>query len=499
MNIQSTDSLASCIDFITDKISEAPPMAEELDPSELDGPRLIAAHQIREQDRPWVIPMRQTEILREFTKGDVGWFTINHQHTLYTIFSLENDFGIETQTLPKLVGVEKSTCNRILHSFADKARTRSGLGLIEIRVDENDGRIRRVFLTEKGRALKTLMANAGTYSDNQYDLRNMLNAHAGTRMQSMQKAVADHVHLGAEDITTDAPEVQNATVNVEGVASLGFVGKAKATAIKMSVDGGDYTLEGSQVRLKNIKALDRAMKDAEASWPEANGFVMPTTVRYKGNNIRVDSPENLRKVDGSKYEIIQTDGYWMIWDLQRGLSKPPVAIQRNLQPKELAAYMNDLVLQINAGARQFSEIMNQAGRWLNKTQYNYVRNHMVHGFADTRTELMKEVAEKEAEAIELEEQRQQAATVAGNMHRAADMAANRGMTTPSTQMHDKQAFFAESRALRQDSESAQKAAEETEAQRNELLGEVNDLKKQMAEFHKMLSQVTGVAISKDEE
>ena len=499
MNIQSTDSLASCIDFITDKISEAPPMAEELDPSELDGPRLIAAHQIREQDRAWIIPMRQTEILREFTKGDVGWFTINHQHTLYTVFKLENDFGIETQTLPKLVGVEKSTCNRILHSFADKARTRRGLGLIEIRVDENDGRIRRVFLTEKGRELKTLMANAGTYSDNQYDLRNMLNAHAATQMQSMQKAVADHVHLGAEDITTGAPEVQNATVTVEGVASLGFVGKANATAIKMSVDGGEHTLEGSQVRLKNIKALDRAMKDAEASWPEANGFVMPTTVRYKGNNIRVDSPENLRKVDGSKYEIIQTDGYWMIWDLQRGLSNPPVAIQRNLQPKELAAYMNDLVLQINAGARQFSEIMNQAGRWLNKTQYNYVRNHMVHDFADTRTELMKEVAEKEAIAAKAEEEKRMNQDVAEEKKQLRDESAHRGKTSPVWQLNERQDNFATAIDAEKQRKAALERAKVAEAEKAKAEEEAATLRKQVSEIHEMLSQQRGVVISKDEE
>lgn len=476
-------------------------MAEELDPSELDGPRtgLVAAHQIREQDKPWIIPMRQTEILREFTKGDVGWFTINHQHTLHTIFKLENDFGIETQTLPKLVGVEKSTCNRILHSFADKARTRSGLGLIEIRVDENDGRIRRVFLTDKGRALKTLMANAGTYSDNQYDLRNMLNAHAATQIQSMQKAVADHVHLGAEDITTGAPEVQNATVNVEGVASIGFTANAKATAIKMSVDGGDYTLEGSQVRFKNIKALDRAMKDAEASWPKENGFVMPTTVRYRGNNIRVDSPENLRTVDGSKYEIIQTDGYWMVWDLKRGLSNPPVAIQRNLQPKELIAYMNDLVMQINHGARQFSEIMNQAGRWLNKTQYNYVRNHMVHGFADTRTELMKEVAEKEAIAAKAEEEKRMNQDVAEEKKRLRDESAHRGKTSAVWQLNERQDNFATAIDAEKQRKAALERAKVAEAEKAKAEKEAATLRKQISEIHEMLSQQRGVAISKDEE
>ena len=474
-------------------------MAEELDPSELDGPRLIAAHQIREQDRPWVIPMRQTEILREFTKGDVGWFTINHQHTLYTIFSLENDFGIETQTLPKLVGVEKSTCNRILHSFADKARTRSGLGLIEIRVDENDGRIRRVFLTEKGRALKTLMANAGTYSDNQYDLRNMLNAQWGTRMQSMQKAVADHVHLGAEDITTGAPEVQNATVNVEGVASIGFTANAKATAIKMSVDGGDYTLEGSQVRFKNIKALDRAMKDAEASWPKENGFVMPTTVRYRGNNIRVDSPENLRTVDGSKYEIIQTDGSWMVWDLKRGLSNPPVAIQRNLQPKELAAYMNDLVMQINHGARQFSEIMTQAGRWLNKTQYNYVRNHMVHDFADTRTDLMKQLKDKEDAIAEAGRRKRQHQNEAEKAKVLRDETASRGIQTPSTQMPEKQAMFQMSRDAERDREKHLDKARQSEEEEVSTHAQMLEMQKQLELMQKQLSSLTGVAISKDEE
>lgn len=499
MNIHSTDSLASCIGFKTEPTTQAHTMAEEEYDDEYDRPvktGLISAHKVRPDDAPFIAANRMVEILRQVTANDVKWFTLNHFATLNMVFMLENEYGIETQTLPKLLGIEKSTCNRILHSFADEGRTRSGLGFIRIEKDTMDRRITRVFLTEKGRNLKALMSNAGTYDDNQQDLRGMLNALDATRLQSLQKAA---VHLVADDITAGTPEVQDATIQVEGVAAKGHVGSASPVAIKMTVDAGEFTLKGSEVHFKAIKALDRAMKEAEAHWLVEGRQLIPTTVRYRSRDIRVDSPENIRTADGSKYEIIQTDGYWMLWDLQRGLSAHPVSIQRNLTTTELSAYMNDLVMQINNGAKLFSEIMQQAGGWLNKTQYNYVRNTMTHDFADTRTDIMKQLKATEQEMAEAGRRKERAMDEADHMKRVRDETATRGMQTPSTQMYEKQAYFAESHTAEQVRVKKLEEARQDELVQADSQQKILALQKQIEAIQQQLVQISGVALSKDED
>lgn len=499
MNIHSTDSLAGCIDFVTTKTNEALPMAEELDPNESNDPKhgLAAAHKISDADRPFIVVNRMAEILRKVTAGDVGWFTLNHFHTLNTIFALENDFGIETQTLPKLIGIEKSTCNRILHSFADKGRTRSGLGFIEIRTDEFDGRIRRVFLTQKGRDVKEEMASAGTYSDNQSDLRALLQALDATRMQSMEKAVQ---HFEPQDITAGKPEVQNATVTVQGTAALGAVGSVKATAIKMSVDRGEMSVEGSKVYFKQIKALDRAMKEAENSW-NAQDPSQPKTVRYGGKDVPTKTADEIRTADGTKYEIIQTAGYWMLYSiaaLEKDETAGPSYIQRNLSVRNLAAYMNNLVMQINAGT-ELTDIMNQTQRWLNKTQYNYVRNKIVHDFAGTRTELMKQLEDVEASKAYAENRKRQHQDAADKNAAAHREYMDRGLQTPTWQMHDRLAFFnmasAAGKETRENLEKVLETEDQIEAQNQKM----TEMQKQLDDMQKLLSQVTGVALEKDDE
>ena len=501
MNIHSTDSLVSCIGSITEPTKQAHTMAEELEPYDdepeiLDRTGLISAHKVKPDDAPFIAANRMVEILRQITANDVKWFTLNHFATLNMVFMLENAYGIETQTLPKLLGIEKSTCNRILHSFADEGRTRSGLGFIRIEKDTMDRRITRVFLTEKGQNLKALMSNAGTYDDNQQDLRSMLNALDATRLQSLQKAA---VHLVADDITAGTPIVQDATIQVEGVAAKGDVGSTSPVAIKMTVDAGELTLKGSEVRFKAIKALDRAMKEAESQWPKENGFVMPTTVRYRSRDILVESPENIRTADGSKYEIIQTDGYWMLWELKRGLSAHPFAIQRNLTPTELSEYMNDMVMQINSGAKLFSEIMKQAGGWLNKTQYNYVRNTMTHDFADTRTDLMKQLRAKEQEMQEAGKRREMAKEKADHMKRVRDETATRGMQTPSTQMYEKHQMYQMSQDAERDRVKALEEARQSEMKQADAKQQLLDLQKQMEAMQEQLAKIAGVALSKDED
>ena len=83
------------------------------------------------EERPrfqFVREIRILEEMRRFTK-DVPWMTLNHLMVLLYIFDMDNQEGIEGQTLHKLTGLQKSTINRILHGFTDEHREQKGVRL----------------------------------------------------------------------------------------------------------------------------------------------------------------------------------------------------------------------------------------------------------------------------------------------------------------------------------------------------------------------------------
>lgn len=354
-----------------------------------------------EWDRPtlyqFTSPLRMIEMLRADLE-DVAFLSLNHFAILLIIFEMEDErFGLEAQTIHSLAGVEKSTANRIVHSLSDKGRsTRDGLGYVVVKTDVNDRRIRRVFLTEKGRMLKQKLATAGTELDNT-EVTRMYQAYDATRVLSREKADGFVV----SDTEVDGPY------------------KVKPRRTESLLRGNTLMTRLSKDARTARFALDRSMKaalDDRRDW-----------VRYGGENVQLSSGEEMRAADSNNYELIMVAGYWMLFD-RREMEKGdagPVCIQINLFPGvELAQFMNGLVAKLKSGF-SFTDIMRTAQSALNQTEYARLRNRMTKDLADTRDTLMRDTEKKAEEIADLENTADEAERRGGTMHRMANLAMQR--------------------------------------------------------------------------
>lgn len=424
-----------------------------------------------EWDRPtlyqFTSPLRMIEMLRADLE-DVAFLSLNHFAILLIIFEMEDErFGLEAQTIHSLAGVEKSTANRIVHSLSDKGRSKgTGLGYVVVKIDVNDRRIRRVFLTDKGRTLKQKLATAGTELDNA-EVTKMYQAYDATRVLSREKADGFVV----SDTEVDGPY------------------KVKQRSTKSRLRGNTLMTRLSKDARTARFALDRSMKaavDDRRDW-----------VRYGGENVQLSSGEEMRAADSNNYELIMVAGYWMLFD-RREMEKGdagPVCIQSNLFPgEELAQYMNGLVVKLKSGF-SFTDIMRTAQSALNQTEYARLRNRMTKDLADTRDTLMRDTEKKAAEIAELENAADEAERRGGMLHRTAKLALQRldGIHDQddkhveasmealdlATEGLDQQAL-----ALRTEVEAA-KLREERDAMQKAL----NDNAKVMAEMQAMMKQM----------
>jgi DNA-binding MarR family transcriptional regulator len=351
-----------------------------------------------EWDRPtlyqFTSPLRMIEMLRADLE-DVAFLSLNHFAILLIIFEMEDErFGLEAQTIHSLAGVEKSTANRIVHSLSDKGRsTRDGLGYVTVKTDVNDRRIRRVFLTEKGRMLKQKLATAGTELDNA-EVTKMYQAYDATRVLSREKADGFVV----SDAKVDGP----------------YKVKMQDGFHRKTARGTTFVPYGAKREHTKRFALDRAMKTA-ADDPRR-------LVRYRGKNVDVASGEEMRRTaDTDDYELDFVDGYWMLFDKRKKFSEGPVCIQSNLSSgEELAQYMNGLMAELKIGF-SFTDIMRTAQSALNQTEYARLRNRMTKDLADTRDTLMRDTAKKAAEIVDLENAADEAARRGGTFHRMANL------------------------------------------------------------------------------
>jgi len=468
MNFSSTDSVASCIGFVNNKANGATPMSDDIisDGDEFDRPVKYN----------FTSPLRMIEMLRADNK-DVTFLTLNHFTILLIIFEMDDErFGIEAQTIHSLAAVEKSTANRIVHSLSDKGRTRDGLGYIRVDTDVNDRRIRRIFLTKKGRFLKQQMTNAGTQYDNQGEVQKMHQAYDATRMQSLEKA--------SESYTTSV-------YNKKKEAPIGpYSVKPKGAKPSKRI----ITLMREQARDSRTAqmALDRSMKAAmnhRVDW-----------VRYNGTEIPLVSAEELRESHAHRtgeVDMLKVDGYWMLFETTRAARGDlrPECIQQNLTAgTELVSYMNGLMRKLTDGFA-FSDIMGTAAQYLNQTQYNRLRNRMTRDLADTRDTLMRDTERKTDQINILENVSDEGSRRAGTMHRMAAEAMNEADKLPDTP--DKSLKILEALDLAQEGAEQNASALKIEIEAQQLRNEKREMQKAldnnakaMAEMQAMMKQLT---------
>lgn len=433
-----------------------------------------------EWDRPveyrFTAPLRMIEMLRSGLGQDVSFLSLNHFAILLIIFEMEDErFGIEAQEIHKLAGVEKSTANRIVHSLSDKGRMRDGLGYIRVEHDVNDRRIRRIFLTKKGRFLMEQMATAGTSFDAE-EATKLQQAFNANRLASLEKA--------------QEPKKETLTFRKS---------PEKQTAREMR-----------QESMKSRMALDRKVKSLMRD--KAN------YIAYMGEDALLMSAKLIRReletggMFQEHYELTMMDGYWMVFErerLKRG-NLHPRAIQQNLAPgAETEAYISQLVDKMNKGF-SFADTMAAASKYLNQTEYNRLRTRMTKELATTRDDAMRQITERKrvahmlaARAQENEGYAVRNRQQAGEKYQVAERMTEQFVSFPVHMTNEKQELVASINQTNQEAREQIELADklEREAERDALKAEqaareADELRKQleantkaMAEMQAMMKQM----------
>jgi DNA-binding MarR family transcriptional regulator len=296
------------------------------------------------KERPRFQFVREIRIIEEMRKAtkDVPWMTLNHLMVLLYIFDMETPEGIEGQTLHKLTGLQKSTINRILHGFTDEGKggsgpKKEGLGFIEMTSDPNDKRINRIHLTKDGKDLRDRLSKAGTNDD--------MDA-AGVAL-TMETNILQSAERGAEPVIADKDlfEIDK---------RIGFY-------------------------------LQRAMKKAlnenlnEVSY---HSLLVPL---LDTNDFKKEWADNLKILVGRKIH-----GYWMLFESGKlresdfEYKGQPKFIMRDQTEAELTGMIKRAANVMVEGNIPVNRILSDLDTVLNTSQYNKVRNAIVHITADLR-------------------------------------------------------------------------------------------------------------------
>ena len=412
-----------------------------------------------EWDRPveyrFTAPLRMIEMLRRGLGQEVSFLSLNHFAILLIIFEMEDErFGIEAQEIHKLAGVEKSTANRIVHSLSDQGRVRDGLGYIRVDTDVNDRRIRRIFLTDKGRNLMEEMASAGTALDAEQTTK-MQQAFNANRLLSLEKA----------------QEPQKVTQTLRSSAK-------PMTAREIRREG-----------MKSRKALDRKMQTVERQ----NG----NYINHTGEDALLLDADQIRSelqpggMFEEHYELTMMDGYWMVFDSER-LKKGnlhPRAIQRNLRVgMQQQKYTDQLGIKINQGF-SFSDTMYEAQQYLNATEYNRIRSRLTRELAQTRDELMKnldEFVQKEREKNDYAVRNRQQA---GAKYDDAEKIAKQAISYPVHMLNEKMQLIDAAQKTNRVALEQVELADKLEVEAEQAASEADALRKQLDANTKAMAEM----------
>ena len=354
--------------------------------------------------------------------GDVNYLTINHLQLLLTIYDMETAEGLLATQLADVTGHHKSTVNRIVHSLGakrgrgkDKA---AGLNLIEVRIDPEDERIRRIFVTPYGRRLKKLLLDVGGKDDE--EAKAMADHMSAVAFQS--KPSVHHV-MKIEDVVTAAPEVgsptmivmkaetgefnvtgQDAAINVER-ASEGIAGLLSEEAKQELTLRSDPVLSGKQQ-----SSLERQLKNAAAKGLKA--------IKYRGVEVPlIDIGLAQKMVKDGKLWKDTLFGAWAYYENPVGsdYAALPDFIQEDLSQWEMEKFADNLLQIMTRDDVDVVTSLDGVGATLNDHQRVWVVNYIVRGLGTKRRDALLQ-AERDLDEAEKHVDKQKRAASEAEVH-----------------------------------------------------------------------------------
>lgn len=322
---------------------------------------------------PFTKELRMIEEVQRVA-GDVNYLTINHLQLLLTVYDMETAEGLEAQQLAAVTGHHKSTVNRIIHSLGakrgrgnDKSK---GLGLLEVRTDENDSRIRRIHITPYGKRLKKILLEVAGKDDE--EAKQM-----ATHMQAVMFESKSNV------IEAKASLKVHTTMKAEGiVAGKGEVGEA---TIKVTGQDAEMRHEAPEtIHPKAQASLERSIRNAATKGLES--------IRYKGIEVPLIDIGLAQKLvkDGKLHKDLVL-GMWAYFDnpVAADYASTPNYFQADLSGDEMQDYANSLTNQIANSESNVVTSLEKVGETLNNHQRKWVVNSIVKSLGDKRTEAME--------------------------------------------------------------------------------------------------------------
>ena len=323
---------------------------------------------------PFTKELRMIEEVQRVA-GDVNYLTINHLQLLLTVYDMETAEGLEAQQLAAVTGHHKSTVNRIIHSLGakrgrgnDKSK---GLGLLEVRTDENDSRIRRIHITAYGKRLKKLLLEVAGKDDE--EAKQM-----ATHMQAVM------FESKANVMEAEASTKAHVTMKAEGiVAGKGEVGEA---TIKVTGQDAEMRHETPETSFPKVQAsLERAIRTAATKGLK--------TIKYRGKEVPLIERKQAQKmmIDGELYRTLEF-GIWAyhLDPVAADFGKVPSYFQCDLSNREMHDYAQQVLDRINNAGTDVNEGLEDVGKRLNNHQRKWVVNFIVRGLGELREDAIRE-------------------------------------------------------------------------------------------------------------
>lgn len=403
--------------------------------------------------------IRTCEELSERSEG-TGLLDIMHIHIASYLWEAlvvkEAVDGIPMQELHKNLGYKTSTqVHRKLYDLSDNPKMVRGqnpkpLGWFTIVDDPEDGRFKRIKLTEKGRDVAWQINIIGR--DDMAKVNRIRQQHADLRATSRM-----HYHMTAE----------TGTFHWSAVAA-GEAGSDPKRPIPIE-NFRMLPAEEKQRYLQDKLKFYWIDEETGHTWygrPDRNPY--EKTSRRKLEAFTHKEAEQMEK-DNVLNKARGPMGQWHFWkpDADPYVDEP-VGYLKDMFGADLSRYVGQAVDRVRQDEKTSEEVMKQADWELNKADFQKFRK----SFTDKLREL-REVYEKRIE--DAEKMRAEAAVREEEARKTSRAAMDRALGTPSWQLNDKHAFY-------NISKNQSDAADNFAAEKQSADEEVVRLRKEIAQY-----------------
>jgi DNA-binding MarR family transcriptional regulator len=424
--------------------------------------------------------IRMCEELRENAQGS-GLLDIMHIHIASYLWEAlvvkEAVDGIPMQELHKNLGYKTSTqVHRKLYDLADNPKMVRGrgapLGWFTIVDDPEDGRFKRIKLTEKGRDVAWEINIIGR--DDRAKVNRIREEHEDLRATSKI-----NYHLRAETGKFHWSAV--------GTGEAGSDPKRPIPIEDYRVLPPDEKARYQQGRVK-FYWIDTETGHTWYGRPDRNPYEKTSRRKLEAfthkEAAQMEKDNVLNKARGPM-------GQWHFWKPDADPYKDdPVGYLKDMFGADLSKYIGIAVDQVRADYMTPEDVMKKADWDLNKVDFQKFRKTFTKKLRDLRhtNEVMLRNAQK---------QQWDAAMREDEARKQSTAAANRGMETPSWQMHDKQAYFAISRNQNEIADSFAEERKSKDAEIARLQNELDKLHAREAEAEQSASKILDSAENKE--